>query len=106
MPGKEKLDTAVSLKRAAAAHASWARTEDRAARTAPAHRVFNQRFENQVDPEGLLDPRERAVRAEHARRAYYLALAAKSVEARRRKASATRKAREEAIRKATTTEPR
>jgi hypothetical protein len=35
------------------------------------------RFERQVDPDGLLDPRERAVRAQHARRAYMSKLAAK-----------------------------
>ena len=90
MPSKKKPDTAVSLNRAAAAHASWARTEDRAARTAPSHRVFNQRFENQVDPDRLLDPHERAIRAEHARRAYYLALAAKSVKSRRRRKAVDR----------------
>lgn len=83
-----------SLKRAAASHSSWARTVDRTARTEPGRRAMNQRFENQVDPDGVLDPRERAIRAEHGRRAYYLAMAARSVESRRRKAAARKAAAE------------
>jgi hypothetical protein len=53
----------------------------------PAHRGFRRRFEKLVDPEGKLDPIERAVRADRARRAYMLSLAAKSAAARRRKPS-------------------
>ena len=45
------------------AHESWSRTVDRPARTAPARRAFNQRFEREVDPDGKLDPAERAVLA-------------------------------------------
>lgn len=66
------------------AHESWARTTDRAARTAPARKAALERFERQVDPDGTLDPAERAVRAEHARRAYFQRLAQKSAAARRR----------------------
>ncbi len=51
----------------------------------PAHRGFRRRFEKLVDPEGTLDPIERAIRADRARRAYMLSLAAKSAAARRRK---------------------
>lgn len=68
----------------AAAHASWANTKDRTARTAPARRAFLDRFERQVDPEGILSAAERAVRAEHARKAYFAALAVKSAQKRRR----------------------
>lgn len=38
--------------------------------------------ERQVDPDGVLDPAERARRAEHARRAYFTGLALKSAKAR------------------------
>ncbi len=48
------------------AHASWANTEDRSARTAAARKKALLRFEQQVDPDGVLHPAERAVRAAHA----------------------------------------
>jgi hypothetical protein len=53
----------------------------------PAHAGFRRRFERLVDPEGILSEGERAIRAERARRAHMLALAAKSAEVRRRKAA-------------------
>lgn len=62
---------------------SWARTEDRTARTEPGRRAFDQRFLDQVDPERVLDPAERARRADFARRAYFQRLALKSAQARR-----------------------
>ena len=43
--------------------------------TEPARRTFLVRFEQEVDPVGVLSPAERARRAEHARKAYFLALA-------------------------------
>jgi len=66
-----------------AAHESWAHTPDRAARTAPARAALDAKFENQVDPDGILAPDERAKRAAHARRAHYQRLALKSAKARR-----------------------
>ncbi len=66
-----------------AAHESWAHTDDRAARTAPARKAALDRFEREVDPEGTLTPQERARRAEHARKAYFARLALKSAQARR-----------------------
>jgi hypothetical protein len=48
----------------------------------PAHAGFRRRFERLVDPEGRLDPAERAIRADRARRAYMLSLAAKSAKKR------------------------
>ena len=71
---------------------SWARTPDRAARTANARRALLDRFEREVDPDGELTPAERAIRAAHARKAYFARLALKSAQARRsrRKASALR----------------
>ncbi len=65
------------------AHESWSRTPDRTARTAPARAEFDQRFEREVDPDGVLDPAERARRAEHARKAYFARLALKSAQVRR-----------------------
>lgn len=71
-----------------AAHTSWARTEDRAARTAPARREALKRFEREVDPEGKLAPDVRAKMAQHARQAYFKRLALKSAQARRRRRGA------------------
>jgi len=53
---------------------SWARTADRSARTRLTRQAFLKRFERQVDPDGKLPPEERALRAEHALRAYMLQL--------------------------------
>ena len=69
-----------------AAHESWAATLDRSARTAPARAALMARFEHEVDPDGTLSPTERAIRAEHKRRAYFPRLALKSARARRRSA--------------------
>ena len=65
-----------------AAHASWANTADPTARTAAARNASYTRFEKEVDPEGALSPAERARRADHARKAYFQALALKSARAR------------------------
>lgn len=73
-----------TLKAEIAAHESWARTPDRAARTAPARKAALDRFEKQVDPDGTLLPAERARRAEHARKAHFKRLALKSAQARRK----------------------
>jgi hypothetical protein len=67
-----------------AAHESWANTADPSARTAPARRALLDRFERQVDPDGLLSPAERARRAGHARKAYFARLALQSAQARRK----------------------
>lgn len=74
------------LRATVAAHESWAQTEDRSARTAPAREAFERRFEDQVDPERKLDPADRAKRAEHARKAYFARLALASAKARRLRA--------------------
>jgi hypothetical protein len=67
-----------------AAHESWARTPDPSARTEPARRALLDRFERQVDPDGVLSPEERARRAGHARKAYFARLALRSAQARRK----------------------
>ncbi|HEY0640126.1 MAG TPA: hypothetical protein VGD67_21035 [Pseudonocardiaceae bacterium] len=74
-----------SLRARLAAHVSWANTTDRAARTAAARRAAHDRFDRQVDPDGVLPPEERARRAANARKAYYLRLALRSAAARRRR---------------------
>lgn len=75
------------------AHLSWAKTEDRSARTLPARRAFMGRFERQADPDGVLPPSERAMRAENLRKAYYTKLALKSAQARRRRSRGPAKGR-------------
>ena len=67
-----------------AAHASWAATPDREARTRPARAAFIARFERQVDPDNVLPPHERRVRAESAKHAYFQRLAMRSAKMRRR----------------------
>ncbi len=64
-----------------AAHAMHAQGKTN---TAPARAAFRDRFERQVDPDGTLTADERARRAEHARKAYFLDLARKSAIARRK----------------------
>lgn len=54
--------------------------------TAPARRAFEQRFYDEVDPDGLLSEHERERRAAHARKAYFTRLALKSAQVRRKAA--------------------
>ena len=65
---------------------AWAHN-DTETMVGPAHNGFRAKFEREVDPDGVLDPQERAVRADRARRAYMLTLAAKSAASRREKAT-------------------
>jgi len=67
-----------------AAHSSWARTPDPAARTAPARKSFLDRFEREVDPEHKLPEKDRQRRAASARKAHFSALALRSAQARAR----------------------
>ncbi len=77
-----------SLRARAAAHFRWANEPDRAAATAAAREGLQARFEKQVDPNNVLDPVERAKRAESARRAYFADLTRKSIAARRKRKAA------------------
>lgn len=52
--------------------------------TGPARAAFLSKFEREVDPDNVLDPAERARRADHARKAHFTRLALKSAKARRR----------------------
>ncbi len=74
-----------TLRAQIAAHALHAAVADPAAHTAPARQTFLERFEREVDPDGSLPHEERARRAEHAKKAYFLGLALKSAQARRKR---------------------
>lgn len=67
-----------------AAHKSWANTHDPTERTAAGRAAFDLRFQEEVDPDHVLPEAERLRRAEHARKAYFTALALKSAQARRK----------------------
>lgn len=82
----------VSLGRAAAFR-SWAMTDDRSARTKPGRDAAMTWLENQVDPDGRLDPAERRQRARYLQRARMTELSVKAAQARRAKAAAKGKAK-------------
>jgi hypothetical protein len=56
--------------------------------TKAARAAWNQRFEDEVDPERVLDPEDRAARAAAARKAYMLRLSLKSAQVRRERSAA------------------
>ena len=68
-----------------AAHVKWAHT-DPVEGTANARKAFLDRFEREVDPDGVLSPAERARRAAHAKKVYFIRLALKSAQARKKAA--------------------
>lgn len=78
-------DSERRLRSSLAAHTSWANTEDRSARTAPARRALDAKFLEQAGG----DPK----RAEHLRKAHFQRLALKSAQSRRRAREATEAAR-------------
>jgi hypothetical protein len=53
--------------------------------TSAGRQKFLERFEREVDPDGVLSESERSRRAAHARRAYFQRLALKSAQSRRRR---------------------
>lgn len=73
-----------TLRARLAAHTLHA-THDSRELTASARAAFLGRFEREADPEGVLEPAERARRAEHLRKAFFARLALKSAQARRKK---------------------
>lgn len=75
-----------TLRSRIAAHERWSR-QDPVAGTAKAREAFLDRFEREVDPDGVLSPAERARRAGHARSAYFARLALASAKARRARAT-------------------
>jgi hypothetical protein len=72
-----------SLRSRIAAHRLHA-THDSRELTAAGRAAFLARFEDEVDPDRLLSPTERARRAKHARAAYFAELAFKSARARKK----------------------
>ena len=63
----------------------WSKEPNRSAATAAARLAAFNRFEKLVDPHGELPPSERAKRAESARKAFYLELAQKGLQARQKR---------------------
>jgi hypothetical protein len=68
------------------AYTLHANCADPKAHTAPARRAFLGKFEQQVDPNGLLSPGERLRRAQLARKAHMQRLALRSAQSRRMRA--------------------
>jgi hypothetical protein len=66
-----------------AALTRWAKCTDRTPATAKGRRASRERFERMVDPDGVLNPRERALRADKLERAHMLTMALRSAEVRR-----------------------
>ncbi|MDQ1304506.1 MAG: hypothetical protein QG671_333 [Actinomycetota bacterium] len=88
MPKEQLTPELRALRSRIGGHAKWAKEPDRSAATAKARRAQLDRFDKQVDPDGVLTPQERAKRAESARKEYYTRLAFLSAQARRRKGGA------------------
>lgn len=74
-----------SLSARAAAHARWSQTSEagRAKFAADARARLMSRWDKQVDPDGLLDPAERARRAKSAERAHMARMGKASSQKRR-----------------------
>lgn len=68
------------------AHESWARTEDRSARTHAARLALEEKFVREADPDNKLAPAERTKAAENLRKAHYARMALRSAQVRRRRA--------------------
>jgi hypothetical protein len=92
MAGQASDNNERVLRARMAAHLLHAQISDEAAHTAAARAAFLSRFEREVDPDGILDPKERARRAEHAKKAYFikLALASRKARAAKRRANTNR----------------
>lgn len=65
----------------------WSKVEDRTAATKPGRDGLLRKFEREVDPDGTMDPGERAKRVENARKAFYAEMSRRSIAARRAKAA-------------------
>lgn len=80
-------EESLRLRKQAGAHAAHAKYGSHHMTSAARHAANVTRFEALVDPDGKLDPVERAKRADHARQAHMKMLAAKAVESRKAKAA-------------------
>ncbi|BBX70090.1 hypothetical protein [Mycolicibacterium psychrotolerans] len=86
IPAQHMTPNERRLRAQVAANASWAATEDRAARMAKVRRASPTELEwhaNKLDPDHELPDAERYRRAENARKAYYAGMALKAVTAAR-----------------------
>jgi hypothetical protein len=90
MPARDPAERILLSALALSSRWSRATPEDRTAATAAATQAALNRFEQEVDPDGVLPADERARRAQHARRAYFTRLALKSHQARRARRLAER----------------
>ena len=72
-----------TLRARTAAHVSWAKRTDRSAPGRSSVEARLLKFERQVDPDGLMAPAERRLRAESLLKAQMSDLARKSAKARR-----------------------
>jgi len=88
MSGQGLTPSERRMRGAIGAHKSWGHTEDRTARTEPARKAFDDRFDQQADPDRVLTAEERAKKAASLRKEYFTRLAFESAKARRRKAGA------------------
>ena len=70
-----------TLRAKVAAHQKHAHCDPQES-TREARAAFASRWEREADPEGILDPAERARRAEHLKKSYFAGLALKSSRAR------------------------
>ena len=78
-----------TLRAKLAAHSLHA-SVDSCVHTQPGRKAFLERFEREVDPDGVLNPAERARRADQAKKAYFVGLALKSSKAHAKKSQAVR----------------
>lgn len=90
MPRESLTPEQRALRARLAAHSLHAKIADETAHTTPARKAFLDRFEREVDPDGTLEPAERARRAEHAKKAYFARLALRSAKSRQAKRNRTR----------------
>ncbi|MEV0881757.1 hypothetical protein AB0I85_28495 [Micromonospora echinofusca] len=91
MAAEEERRNIARISGRAGGYTSWANTSDPAARMAATWRGRSARFERQVDPDGTMDPAERARRARQAEAAYMARLSLKAAQARKAKAAAKAK---------------
>ena len=82
MPKNRKASDLTLLGRIGA-HSMHAKHDSRKT-SEPGRKRFLSSFEEQVDPDGTLEPEERVRRAEHLKKAYFTRLALLSAEQRRK----------------------
>lgn len=79
-----------------ASNTRWAHEGDRVAATQPARAGLERKFEDEVDPDRVLDPVERAKRVANAKSAFYTRIARSSAKNRAARAAQKRASRKTA----------